>query len=282
MYYFAIEDEYGRKVQLTDQEDRWQLVSVAGLNSPAAEISTSVVPTFDGERFNSSRVGMRNIVITIAINGNVESNRNELNSVVMTKRYIKVYYKNNSRNLYIEGHVESFEYDVFAQKVMGQISIICNEPFWKDVNGDNFEIFPVVPLLEFPIGIPNEGIALSEIMDNPAAIIYNNGVTDSGVEVIIECVGSVVNPWIVNTATGQKMEFSLTLDPTQEIKVSTTKGHKRVLLLDDGEEINILMKMNGTGWITLNSGANAILIGAASGAENLRVNIIHRNEYGGV
>lgn len=282
MYYFAVENEYGNKLELTGHEREWQLASVTGLNSPNAEISTSIVPTFDGERFNSSRMTNRNIVIAIAINGNVERNRNSLNSVILPKRYIKVYYKNNSKNLYIEGHVEAFEYDVFSQKVMGQISIICNEPFWKDVEGDEFEILPVVPLLEFPLGIPQQGMALSEIMDNPAALIFNNGLTDSGVDIMIGCAGVAVKPWITNTATGQRMEFDLTLDMTQEIKISTTKGHKRATLLDNGAETNILMKLNSNGWITLNSGANAILIGADSGAENLRVAVIHRNEYGGV
>jgi hypothetical protein len=95
-------------------------------------------------------------------------------------------------------------------------------------------------------------------------------------------VGVAVKPWITNTATGQHMEFDLTLDMTQEIKISTTKGRKRATLLDNGAETNILMKLNSNGWITLNSGANAILIGADAGAENLRVAVIHRNEYGGV
>lgn len=281
MYYFAIENEYGNKIDLTGIENRWQLTSVTGLNTPPASISTSVIPTFDGERFNSSRVGMRNIVITLAINGNAEENRNTLNSVIMSKRRVRVYYSNNSRELYIDGYVESFEYDVFSQKIMCQISIVCPDPFWKDLQGNNFEVLPVVPLLEFPIGIPEQGMALSELMDNPAAIIYNNGLSGAGVTMSIESVGDVLYPWIVNTATGQRMEFNMSLNPTQSILISTVRGNKKVFLLEDSKEINALMNMEGD-WLTLNSGANSILIGAQSGVADMRVNILHRNEYGGV
>ena len=63
MYRLTLENEFHSQIELTGQEDKWQVTNVTGLNPPPAVISTSVIPNFDGERFNASRLDKRNIVI---------------------------------------------------------------------------------------------------------------------------------------------------------------------------------------------------------------------------
>lgn len=281
---FSIENEYNNQLQLTQNEKRWQLTSVTGLNSPPAAISTSVVPTFDGERFNSARLEARNIVISLVINGDAEANRMALNKVILPKRYIKIYYQNKSLNLYIEGYVESFEYNVFEDnKIHAQASIICPDPYWKDAGESEAILTPVVDLFEFPFAIPAEGIALSELLIVTGAGITNQGTIQAGLIITIEASREVLNPYITNATTGEKMLLNTELTKGEVATISTTRGSKYIRKYSGGTITNILNDLDDSSqWISLAIGENKFTYGADYGAENMTVKIQYRNLYGGV
>lgn len=280
----SIENEYNNQLKLTQNEKRWQVTSMTGLNSPPAAISSSVVPTFDGERFNSARLEARNIVITLAINGNAETNRMALNKVILPKRYIKIYYRNNSLNLYIEGYVESFEYDVYADnKIIAQASIICPDPYWKDTEQTGAQLMPVVNLFEFPFSLPEEGIALSELLTITGASITNQGTIQAGLNITIEAGNEVLNPYIINATTGEKMLLHTEMTKGDVITINTTRGNKYIRMYKDGATQNIINDMDeNSQWISLAIGENSFTYGAEYGAENITVRIEYRNQYGGV
>jgi hypothetical protein len=281
---FSIENEYNNNLQLTQQENRWQVLSVTGLNPPPAAIATSIIPTFDGERFNSSRLQARNIVITLAINGNAEENRMALNKVVLPKRYIKVKYKNNTKDIFIEGHVESFEYDVFEDmKMRAQASIICTDPYWKDLEESETIIKSIINLFEFPFSIPKEGIAISEILNTDECEIINQGSIETGCTMEIEFINNVLNPYIENITTGEKMIINRELTQGDVLMISTQRGNKSIKLYKNGIITNIINDLDESSqWITLTAGANRFIYGAAAGAENMQIKIKYRNLYGGV
>jgi len=280
---FSIENEFNNTLQLTQNEKLWQVTSVTGLNPPPAAIATSVVPTFDGERFNSSRLQARNIVITLVINGDAEANRMALNKVILPKRYIKVNYQNKSKNLYIEGYVESFEYDVYENKITAQASILCPDPYWKDAEQSAAIMTPVVDLFEFPFSLPEEGIALGEILTLTEGDITNNGSIQAGCVISVEASREVLNPYIENVTTGEKMLINTELTKGDILTINTTRGSKSVQLYADGVTTNILNDLDESSqWITLAIGANTFIYGADYGAENMTVKIQYRNLYGGV
>ena len=281
---FSIENEFNNSLQLTQQENRWQVLSVTGLNPPPAAIATSIIPTFDGERFNSSRLQARNVVINLAINGNAEENRMALNKVVLPKRYIKVKYKNNTKDVFIEGFVESFEYDVFEDnKIKAMASILCPDPYWKDAAETEASMKKIINLFEFPFSIPPEGIAISELLNNTEGEILNQGSIQSGCMITIEAINSVLNPYIENITTGEKMIINKELTRGDVLTINTNRGNKSVKLYADGTTTNIINDLDESSkWITLEIGANKIIYGAEYGEENMSIKIQFRNLYGGV
>lgn len=281
---FSIENEFNNSLQLTQQENRWQVLSVTGLNPPPAAIATSIIPTFDGERFNSSRLQARNVVINLAINGNAEENRMALNKVVLPKRYIKVKYKNNTKDVFIEGFVESFEYDVFEDnKIKAMASILCPDPYWKDAAENEASMKAIVNLFEFPFSIPAEGIAISELLNNTEGEILNQGSIQSGCMITIEAINNVLNPYIENITTGEKMIINKELTRGDVLTINTNRGNKSVKLYADGTTTNIINDLDESSkWITLEIGANKIIYGAEYGEENMNIKIQFRNLYGGV
>ena len=74
MYTFKIENEYGNMLELTHNPN-YTITSIEGLNPAKANINTSVVASFDGSRFNSSRLNERNLVINVVIEKDIEQNR---------------------------------------------------------------------------------------------------------------------------------------------------------------------------------------------------------------
>lgn len=283
MYTLKIENEYHSQIELTHNEDQLQVTSVTGLNPPAAAISTTVVAGFDGERFNSSRMDKRNIVISFVINSNVDDNITRLNRVIFPKRYLKVYYKSRSKDLYIEGYTESFEYDHFDNKIACQLSVICPSPFWISNELTEALLSPVVDLFEFPFSIPVEGIALSEFVGSKTGNVDNNGNIETGVIIEIEAINNIIEPTIINVNTGQRMTVNVEMNDGDRIIISTIKGNKYIKLDCNCVESNLINDLTpDSEWIQLLPGSNRFNYTALYGESNMRITVKHRDLFGGV
>ena len=169
------------------EEKGFNVISVTGLTPAAAIINTDGMATGDGDIFNSSKVGKRNIVITMAYKSgvSVEQERIKLYQIFKTKQWVRIFYKNESRDVFIDGYVETFEGDLFQRGQMAAVSILCPDPFFKNVEDTNTTFTAVIPMLEFPVEFPEEGIPFSELRVYDEKSVYNAGDTETGV--IIRC-----------------------------------------------------------------------------------------------
>ena len=113
MFDCSIENGYGELLALTNHP-KYTVYQIDGLDPPTATINTSIVANFDGSRFNSARAGERNIVIYLAVEHECEKNRIELYKYVRAKHPITFYYKNDSRDVYIDGYVENMQIGFFV------------------------------------------------------------------------------------------------------------------------------------------------------------------------
>ena len=174
MYTLIAENPYGEQMELT-HNPRYSIVSVLGLNPPDAQINTTKNAGFDGSTYNSSYATERTITITLAINSPAEENRIALYKYFKTKSPVKLYYQNATRDVYIQGYVQSEAIAFFEKKQTAQITIVCPEPYLIGVE-DNLQVFAgVVNLFEFPFSIPAAGIPFSNIVSRQEQNIYNYG-----------------------------------------------------------------------------------------------------------
>lgn len=282
MYTLIVENERGEQLELTHNKS-YDVVEVIGLNPPTAAINTAIVSGFDGSRFNSSRIEQRNIVITLNISCPIEANRLILYKYFRVKRYVKIYYKNGSRDVYIEGYVESFENNIFTRLQQPQISIICPNPFWKSTTDINVEFSNMAALFEFPFSIPSEGIEFSSI--NKITTTYIN-IGDVATGAIIKFYANsdqILNPIFYNRTTGKYFGLNFDMYDGDVITVNTQQGEKSVTLLRDGITTNILSnRQSGSTWITFEPGENEISYGADEGQSNLNVTVTAVQKYEGV
>lgn len=232
MYTLKIENRRGEMLILTD--NRNYVATVKGLESLGAVINTSRAGLMDGSLFNSSAMSERALTLTVLPMEPVEKNRIALYKYLQVKQYCKIYYSNGSRDVYIEGYVESVENDLFTQSQEIQFSIICPQPYLSGLYYITADLNRILRLFQFPFAIDKRGIEFSRIQDDYIASIDNKGDAETGVIITITADGTVVDPIIYNTDTGGAFKVKLTMQKSDQLEISTVSGDKWVKYIHGG------------------------------------------------
>lgn len=274
-----IEDAWGNVLNLT--ADPRYAVTAAGTAPPGATINVSKVALNDGARFNSSTRNVRNLVLTIHILKDVGRARLNLYRHIVSGAYIKVYYKTENLDVWIEGRVETIECDEWSLGQYMQVSVLCPFPFWQDMEETYTDAGHVTDLLEFPWSAPESGVELSTIDTNTHTIVRNSGHVESGMRLVLRATVRSLQPRIYNLGTGEWMGFLVDMFPGDILTVDTTQGQKSVYLESGGVKSNYINTvMVGSTWLQLAPGENVISYTADEGIVHL--GIYHMNKYQGV
>lgn len=262
MFDLSVKNISGDVLRLT-RNNNYAITGVSGLTPVAANINTSTAGINDGVVYNSARLSYRNIVITLCFARNVETSRIKLYDYFQTKQFCRLYFSNGSRDVYIDGYVETFECDLFTMTETAQISIICPKPYFKSVmetiNSGTIET------AETTVTIPNNG-------DVPV-----------GMNIELNFSGSVSAPVIRNTVTGEYFQLNRDFVSGDKVTVNTRSGEKSVILAHSGVDFNIINALDpGTSWPQLQRGNNTLLLDANSGATALSVTFKHYDLFAGV
>ena len=252
------------------------LYKIDGLCPPSATLNFSTIANVDGTVYNSGRINQRNLVLYVKIFPDVETNRNILYKHFPIGQKVRIFYRNDLHNVYIDGYVESFECDLFTNNEVAQISIICNDPYFRSVEKSTTVISVVHDYFEFPFSIPVDDPIVISDRNYYVEGVVNPGIIPTGMTVEFEAIGdNVLNPWLENKTTGQKMIVNAEIDTGEKIVVSTNKHNLSVTkVFTDGRKENILNSMgDGFQWVQLAAGENRIAIGSDQNSESLVVSV---------
>lgn len=282
MYSLKVENDRGNTLELTNNPN-YTVYKIEGLNPPQATINSSVNTTTDGSSINSVRLENRNIVIYMAIEGDVESNRINLYKYFPVKKSVKLYFKNYTRDIYIEGNVELIECDLFTNKQIAQISIICPKPYFKDIENLVTSFGDVSSMFEFPFSIAKTGIEISGVTTNQRRSIINTGDIETGVIIKLFSTGTVVNPVIYDVLKRTQLKLNFTMLASDTIVINTNVGEKSIELIHDGVTYNAMgyMAQDST-WFVMEAGDNVFTYDADSGNSNLQLTFTTSILYSGV
>lgn len=282
MFRLFVENEKGDKLELTNS-DKYDVIEIDGLNPPVANINLVEIANVDGAHFNSSRIQTRNVVLRLNIKPPIEANRINLYKYFRAKRYVKLSYKNDTRDVYTEGYVETFENNQFDMTQQPQISIICPNPFWKSTNETEVDFSSTSALFEFPFSIPVGGIEFSRI--NRVTTTYlNAGEVATGAIIKFHATANgITNPVFYNLTTNKFFGLTFEMNEGDEIIINTLQGEKSVSLIRSGTKTNILSARQAlSDWIVFEPGVNEISYDADHGQANLRVSVIAVQKFEGV
>ena len=282
MYSLTIENKSGQQIALSSEKNI-TITGIEGLVPPVASIVTSSVAMHDGSKFNSARVEPRNIVIHLRLTNDVERTRITLYKYFRIKQWCKIYYSNDSRNVYCEGYVEAFENDRFAMSNEIMISILCPSPWFKEIDEIVFNMSQLTSEFEFPFAIETVGVEFSSLTQNVITPVINSGDVETGLILELSSTDEVVNPRIYNTDTQELLGLDFTMIEGDLIRISTVKGEKYVKLIRDGVETNIINRlMRSSTWFQIPVGETNFTYTCTSGRESFSVKFIGRNLFEGV
>lgn len=258
MYTLKIKNTNGETFELSHDYDNYYITGVQGLTPPATNINTAKAGIIDGTFFNSASVEERNIVITLVLNGDIESNRQKLYRIFPRKTPCTIFFKNENRDVKIQGYVETIESDLFVKREQVQISIICPRPYFEDLNTIYAELRKNLAMFEFPFSIEVEQpVPISEITDYPICEILNTGDAECGCVIDIDVHSAVQGIKIANTSTQQFFYLDTAFVNHDRIKINTNSGQMGVIMERGGSSFNILNTVaeNST-WLRLKPGTN--------------------------
>lgn len=282
MYELKVKNNRGELLSLTSNVN-YNVIKVEGLNPPQATINMSANATMDGSSLNATRLESRNLVLYVVIEGDVEANRIELYNYFPIKQKVTVYYTNGTRDVYIEGVVEVIECDIFNNKQVAQISLICPNPYFKDIDYVISNFSEISTLFEFPFSIDEGGVALSEITQNIRKSIINDGDVETGIEITLFATGTVVNPVIYDVMRRTHMRLNYTMLISDTVVINTNVGEKSIELIRNGVSSNLLGYLEkDSDWFTLLNGDNVFAYDAESGVSDLQLTFKANILYSGV
>lgn len=283
MFTLRIENTKRNEITLTQNESNYQVIDVEGLAPPKAQLYTNAVANMDGEKFKSSKLDMRNLVLTIKINGDVETNRINLYKYFGAGKWCKVYYKNGSRDVFIEGYVETINCPLFTINQQMQISIVCPTPYFKSVDIIYTDISVVIARFTFPFSIAESGVIISQLIPNKVTTVMNDGEFETGFEIVMRALADKIStPTIYNVDTGEYLSVDVVLNKGDVLRVNTNKCSKSIIKIVDGVETNIINYLaNGSTWLQLDAGANDFTYDV-NNADRLEVIFEYHHQYEGV
>ena len=264
---------------------------VTGLDAPPRDLFIGDFAR-DGGIYQGSRVGNRNVVMTIDLNPNpalgetVQGLRDVLYKTFMDPLvdadYVELVLHDddgNMRNLY--GYTEKLETEIFDIETLAQISMICPDPYIRDVV---------------------EQIKLSESGTWTLVPFTYEGTAETGFEVEVQITG---NTGVLNlTNNGKTMVITDTLTAGEVVYVNTNRGSRDIRkatiaqadsvrtahpdwslsqvwteLIRLGQGLSMISKLSSNSpWLELHSTTNTMTVSTNTGIKRL----VYRPSYWGV
>ena len=284
MYELILENAAGDQLNFM-QNSAFTVTEIQGLNPPAATINTSQVALMDGAKFNNSKLQMRTINIAFAIEVQAAKNRIEVYKVLKSKQYIKLMYKSQYRNVYIEGYISCIDISYGDMKQIVTCSILCPSPYLKGAQEVVNELKNIINAFHFPFAsTASPELVFSHINNDIGITIENDGDVDCGMIIELYAYAALSNPKIFNYITRDFIGLTYDLQTADLITIDTRQGHKSVTLLRNAVETNLFnYVMPGSTWLQLDANGSTFVYEVGTGeAEELFVTFKHNDLYEGV
>lgn len=270
---------------------------ISGLGAGEANINTAESVYIDGSSFNSARLVSRNIVFTLAPMDapSVEDNRHKIYHFFPSKKKLTLIFHLDSGDRTIDGYTESNEPEIFSSWETQQISILCPDPYFYDVNYTDKLLSGYRSLFEFPFS--NESLSRDLIVFDDlnvsrfTSFIYE-GDGDTGVVVKITMRGNVKNIRMTHIETNELMFLNTDKLPSaigdhfenlDYIEIGTYIGNRYATLYRNGVPYNIINCLGRhTDWFTLQAGENSFYFEASQNQSMIDLSLSYKNIYLGV
>lgn len=259
------------------------LKSVDGLHEVLGVVAGMKSAYAIGENYIGTSVEKRNIIIKGAIRDDVINNRQKLYRAFPLKSTGILYYYEDGLERKIEYKVESIQIDNKGLHKQFQISLICPNPYFTDLDKTILQMATWSPCFKFALKIPHDtGIMFGVKNTTSMVTIQNDTNIEFGMTLTFTANDTVVNPSLFNVDTREEMKIEKTMVAGDKIIVNTYRQNKNITYIPVTtgveENINNLM-VYGSKFLQVHHGSNTFRYNADTGVDNLEAVIEYVNEY---
>lgn len=257
-------------LELVNFSDGLLLTDIGGLGPVKATLVSSGFARLDGEQFHTSRREPRNITIQVKLRPDfvamsAQALRNQLYNFFMPKSQVFLkFYMDTGLTVNITGHVETCEPNIFTQEPVVDISIMCFQPDFVDVNT----------------------VTISEdtVSDTTEIDVEYDGTVETGIVFTLNLNRAETDFTIYHRAPDgnlRQLDFAESLLSGDVLVINTNPGSKSATLTRSGTASSILNGVSSqSNWISLSKGINTIRVYATGAA--IPYTIAYMNKYGGL
>lgn len=256
---------------LQDVTTGYVVREIEGLDPVKASIVSSRLAQVDGTEYQASRRDSRNIIIRLGfepdyVNTTIRDLRQTLYRYLMPKAEVTLrFYIEDEPFVDIQGRVESFETSLFAKDPQVDISVVCFDPDFYDLD---------TTLVE---GLASPSLLWTNID-------YEGGV-ETGLEFTLLVDRELPGFTIHQEGSGnqqRRFEIEAPLLAGDVVTVNTRPGQKQATLTREGTTSSLLYGVRPAAyWLELYPGSNDIRVQIGSGT-NVPWEIRYVAKYGGL
>lgn len=259
------------------------LTDVDGFTTVTSSLASLVVPSVDGDTVTNIQAQPRTVVLYLRLkqSAGIEAAKRYIFQFVKPKLQATLQLQQGGRNIQLGGIVEAIDLPRFNQGCTMMITLHCSQPYWEDVDFVVEEISAIINLHYFPIpegglAFPENGVPFGCYDTDLTRDVQNDGDVEAGCLITIVALGTVTNPRIYNTLTGEFIGIQDTLQGNDAVQINTIKGQKTITK----NGVNIIDKItpNST-FLQIGIGANEFTIAADTGLNDVYFTLTFKQRY---
>lgn len=271
---------------------------VTGLSDVTNDIYTINAMGQDGDTYLGNRIEPRHIEIVGYVNNTNKETaqrlKREMNRILNPQFTALLVYRFGDHVRVIGATIDNAPLFV-AAPVLEQftIQLTCTHPFWREENDRRQDIATWVGLMEFKIRpeddqphgleIPIEGWEIGKREPSLIVNLFNAGDVRAGMTIEFRALGRLLNPMLLNVATGLFLRIRTEMLAGDVITVHTGYGEKGITLTRGGVVSNIFSELDpDSSYLKLEVGDNIFRYDADENMASLDVVIHHNNFFLGV
>lgn len=297
----------GRKLAMGPGEPL-DITAVTGLESSEFEISTSQNALVDGETVDGKKIKARPIHIEARFRSNADNAKNRAEII----KFFNPKYTGKAL-IVLMGVPRNIEYELEGWTFKKQVNmdenlkilvdLKCPDPYMLNVDNFGQNMARVTPLFAFPWrvsghnqvaaydavdagnshylrGCALQGHVASYKVFKSDVLLLNDGDVPTGVQIRFKAArGSVTNPKITNTMTGEFVRVRVAMEQGDELVIDTDEHHQIIEL----NGVNTYQKIDRHSVpFQLVVGDNYLVYDADSNYTNMDVYLYYRPKYLGV
>jgi len=292
----------GKTLRMGPNEDI-DITKVTGLESSELELSTSDNALVDGASVDGKKIKPRPIHIEASFrsNKNNPENRARVIQFFNPKYTGRALITNMGVSRNIEYELEGWTFGTtqnMDNKLRILVDLICPDPYMLNVDNFGKNMANISPLFAFPWrvlpvratdklnyppkarGLMLGGMTMGYRTLHKEVVLSNDGDVPTGVQIqFIATRGSVTNPKITNTGTGQFMRVKVVMQQGDVLLIDTNDRHQVITL----NGVNCYQRIDRQSEpFQLAVGDNYLEYDADGNYTNLDVNLFYTPKYLGV